>query len=203
MDFVKRNIKFIIIIIIIIVITGGISVYATSEYMASLIIYKNDVSIANALDDLYSKLPNGTIPITTKDNQIDVSAYQYADTTEMYTSSEYTDYGTQRYNEGYTEGRNSVGGYEVVKTGSYTSSSISVSSNTGAWTKIDIPLGQTYSNVYFYITSYKSNSQSNHYLNFNNQSALLNNVSKKSVWILNNGSSAGTITINYIILRAR
>ena len=51
----KRNIKLIILVITLIIITSGISVYATSTYLASQVDYKNGNSVADALDDLYNK----------------------------------------------------------------------------------------------------------------------------------------------------
>ena len=69
-----------------IILASSIAVYAVIN--ASEIDYKNGKKVSQALDDLYSKIPSGTIPITTKGNQIDVSQYQYADTTGLYTSDE-------------------------------------------------------------------------------------------------------------------
>ena len=72
-----------------IILTSGISVYATATYLynATEVGY-NNTSVSIALDDLYSKVPAGTISISTKDNEIDVSKYQYADTTALYTATE-------------------------------------------------------------------------------------------------------------------
>ena len=88
MNFVKKNLKWIITIIGVIVITTGISVYATSQYLASQVDYKNGDSVEDALDDLYSKVPSGTLEIKEKKSNIDVSKYQYADTTGLYTADE-------------------------------------------------------------------------------------------------------------------
>ena len=92
MNFVKKNFKWILGIIVGIVIASGISVYATSTYLASQVEYNKNgqAKVSDALDDLYSKVPSGTIPITTKDSKIDVSKYQYADTTGLYTQAEAT-----------------------------------------------------------------------------------------------------------------
>ena len=90
MNFVKKNLKWIITIIGVIIVTTGISVYATSTYLASQVEYNKNgqAKVSDALDDLYNKIPSGTKTITEKGSQIDVSKYQYADTTGLYTLSE-------------------------------------------------------------------------------------------------------------------
>ena len=50
---IKKNVKWIIAIIVGIVIASGISVYATSTYLASDVSYKS-INVATALNDLYS-----------------------------------------------------------------------------------------------------------------------------------------------------
>ena len=79
--------------LVLVVVVSGMSVYATTTYLASNVTY-NNTNVASALDDLYNKsanyvLPSGTKTITTKENNIDVSKYQYADTTGLYTANEY------------------------------------------------------------------------------------------------------------------
>ena len=59
----KKNIKWIVLIVLGIVISCGISVYATSQYLASQVTY-NNTNVASALDDLYNKVPNGEETIT-------------------------------------------------------------------------------------------------------------------------------------------
>ena len=68
MKFLKRNIKWIIAIIVGIVIASGISVYATSQYLASQVSYTTDENekienVADALDDLYRKSNEETIDL--------------------------------------------------------------------------------------------------------------------------------------------
>ena len=92
MNFVKKNYRLIIGIIIGAILISGISVYATGQYLASQVEYNKNgqAKVSDALDDLYSKVPSGTKTITEKGNQIDVSKYQYADTTGLYTQAEAT-----------------------------------------------------------------------------------------------------------------
>ena len=53
MGFLKKNIKWIVLVIVLMVIVSGVSVYATSRYLASDISY-NSTNVASALNDLYS-----------------------------------------------------------------------------------------------------------------------------------------------------
>lgn len=53
MNFLKKNIKWIILVIILMIIVSGVSAYATSTYLASQVVYKDGKTVANALDDLY------------------------------------------------------------------------------------------------------------------------------------------------------
>ena len=66
MNFVRKNLKWIITIIGVIIVTTGISVYATSTYLASQVEYNKNgqAYVSDALDDLYSKVPSGTESIT-------------------------------------------------------------------------------------------------------------------------------------------
>ena len=62
----KKNIKWIIGIIAGVVVASGISVYATGQYFANQINYTTDKNgeistVAEALNDLYSKKPTGEI----------------------------------------------------------------------------------------------------------------------------------------------
>lgn len=129
MSFIKTNIKLIIGIIIGILLATG-SVFAYS-YFASDISYNKKtgtdttISVETALNDLYSKLPTGTIPITTKGSQIDVSNYKYADTTGLYTSEEYQNYGTTQYNNGKNES------VKVIK-------NHTLKYNNGNWTAVEL-----------------------------------------------------------------
>ena len=70
----KNNMKLIVGIIIGAILSSTIAVYASIN--ASEVDYKSGKKVSQALDDLYSKIPSGTIPITTKGNQIDVSQYK-------------------------------------------------------------------------------------------------------------------------------
>ena len=92
MKFIKNNFKVIISFVVSVILASGITVYATS-YLAKDITYKDNKTVADALNELYTiknnyVLPNGTIKISTKSNQIDVSNYQYADTSELFTSED-------------------------------------------------------------------------------------------------------------------
>lgn len=65
MNFVKKNLKWIITIIVVIILTTGISVYATEQYLASQVNYTTNKNgevqtVADALNDLYSKTVNET-----------------------------------------------------------------------------------------------------------------------------------------------
>ena len=57
MNFVKKNIKLVVGIIIGAILISGISVYATSTYLASEVDYNKNgqAKVSDALDDLYSK----------------------------------------------------------------------------------------------------------------------------------------------------
>ena len=128
MNFLKKNIKLIIGIIIGVALTSG-SIFAYS-YFANNIGYtkqgsEDEINVETALNDLYSKLPKDTIQITTKGSQIDVGSYKYADTTGLYTSEEYQNYGTTQYNNGKNES------VKVVK--NYT-----MNYNNGNWTNVEL-----------------------------------------------------------------
>lgn len=69
-----KNIKLIIGLIIGIIIASGITVYAAIN--ASDINYKNNKSVADALNDLYTQVPKGTKDITSNGNNIDVKQYE-------------------------------------------------------------------------------------------------------------------------------
>ena len=86
MKFLKEKKGIIISFIIGVILASSIAVYASIS--ASEVDYKNGQKVSQALDDLYSKVPSGTKTITTKESNIDVSKYQYADTTGLYTLSE-------------------------------------------------------------------------------------------------------------------
>ena len=61
MEFWKKNIKWIILVIVLLIIASGISVYATSTYLASQVTYTKDgetMSVAEALNELYEKNEN-------------------------------------------------------------------------------------------------------------------------------------------------
>ena len=53
MNILKKKIKLIILFIILIVIASGVSVYATAQYLATQVEYKDGKSVASALDELY------------------------------------------------------------------------------------------------------------------------------------------------------
>ena len=76
--------------LVLVVVVSGVSVYATATYLASEVEYNKNgqAKVADALDDLYSKVPSGTKIITEKGNQIDIGKYQYVDTTGLYTADE-------------------------------------------------------------------------------------------------------------------
>ena len=76
MNTLKKNFKWIILVIILIIIASGISVYATSTYLATNVNYtRNNTtkSVSDALDELYSM----------KDNK--------------YTEEQYLNYGSLKY----------------------------------------------------------------------------------------------------------
>ena len=79
MNFVKKNLKWIITIIGVMIVTTGISVYATGQYLASQVDYNKNgqAKVSDALDDLYNKASN----------------YKY-------TEQQYQDYGITQYNKG-------------------------------------------------------------------------------------------------------
>lgn len=60
MNFLKKNIKMIIGILVGIVLVSGISVYATTNYLASQVTYKDGKSVEEALNDLYADMLNET-----------------------------------------------------------------------------------------------------------------------------------------------
>lgn len=55
MNFVKKNYKLIIGTIIGIILISGISVYATSQYLASQVTYRDGKTVEEALNELYNK----------------------------------------------------------------------------------------------------------------------------------------------------
>ena len=55
MELLKRNIKWIILVIILMMIVSSVSVYATAQYYATQIEYKDGKSVADALNELFSK----------------------------------------------------------------------------------------------------------------------------------------------------
>ena len=65
MNFVKKNIKWIIVIIVSIIIASSITVYATS-YLAKDITYKDGKNVEQALNELYGRkhIETGSINIT-------------------------------------------------------------------------------------------------------------------------------------------
>ena len=68
MKFEVKNIKWIIIGMIAIILSGGIGVYAGTEYFANDIKYSKEgvaeTNVKDALDKLYSKIPKGAENIT-------------------------------------------------------------------------------------------------------------------------------------------
>ena len=109
-------------------IIGGItasSITVCAMIGANSVTYTNDKTVEAALNELYTKIPRGTKTINEKGNQIDVGAYKYADTTGLYTSTEYQNFGNEKYQEGIEAGENAVanavgykaGIYEVTTTG--------------------------------------------------------------------------------------
>ena len=101
MNILKKNIKWIVLIVMGIVISSGVSIYATSNYLATQVNYTRNnttISVSNALDQLYAM----------KDNK--------------YTQEEYNN----NYTNGYNAGRNDNTAY--IKTGvtlSHTGSTLS------------------------------------------------------------------------------
>ena len=88
-SFIKGKIRrdAIIAFMIGIVIASSIAVYAVA-INANQVAYTNNKKVSDALNELYTQVPNGTKTITEKSNSIDVSKFQYADTTGLYTLSE-------------------------------------------------------------------------------------------------------------------
>ena len=85
MNFVKKNIKLIVGIIIGAVLISGISVYATTTYLASQVNYTTNKnaeikSVEQALNDLYTKISNDTdnIVISSGDNYTTTQTYSKA-----------------------------------------------------------------------------------------------------------------------------
>lgn len=56
MKLLKKNIKWIILTVILVIIASEISVYATVNYLANQIIYKDGKTVEYALNDLYTKM---------------------------------------------------------------------------------------------------------------------------------------------------
>lgn len=54
MSAIKKNIKLVLVVLMLIVISSGVSVYATAQYYATQVQYKDGKSVANALDELYA-----------------------------------------------------------------------------------------------------------------------------------------------------
>lgn len=52
MEILKKKI---ILVIVLMIVVSGVSVYATSTYLASQVTYKDETSVADALNDLYTK----------------------------------------------------------------------------------------------------------------------------------------------------
>lgn len=125
--------KLIIVFIIGMILTGGIAAYATYNYYAKDISYTKSngdkISVEDALNELYEIKkdyikPSGTKTITEKENTIDVSNYQYADTTGLYTQIEYEQYGQTQYAAGVSANENAVANAEGFKTGIYNNESV-------------------------------------------------------------------------------
>ncbi len=81
MNFLKKNIKIIMLIVLMVLISSGIGVFATYNYLASDIKYTDNKTVEQALNDLYDKsanyvLPSGSLDITTNGNNIDVKQYE-------------------------------------------------------------------------------------------------------------------------------
>ena len=72
MGYLKKNIKWIILVIVLIIIASGISVYATTTYLANQVIYKDGKTVEEALNDLYNKIPKGE-KIITENGTYDIS----------------------------------------------------------------------------------------------------------------------------------
>lgn len=122
MEFLKKNHKLIIGIIIGSILLSGISVYATSRYLASQVSYKDGKSVEDALNDLYSK---GII-------SIDESNVKYAESSGNNTTSRTTSLNLDKGK--YIVVTNSTIGYKsssAVTSSSYDNSTpgISVTSN--------------------------------------------------------------------------
>ena len=75
----KKTLKKEVILAFIIGVVLASSMAVFANINASEIDYKNNQKVSDALDDLYSKIPNGKITITENGNNIDVSQYATAD----------------------------------------------------------------------------------------------------------------------------
>lgn len=76
MNFIKKNYKLFLGLIIGIALTGGVAVYAASYY-ASQIEYKTNQTVEAALNDLYERVPSGTIQIASN-GVVDVTKFASA-----------------------------------------------------------------------------------------------------------------------------
>ena len=108
MKILKENIKLIIAFLIGVIISG--TVFAYSYYSDDIGYIKqgttNEITVSDALDDLYSKVPSGstTIELT---GSFDVSQFATAVVQNLYTTTQYNNNYTTGYNEGNTAGYNS------------------------------------------------------------------------------------------------
>ena len=77
MEILKRNTKWILGVIVLVVLVSGVSVYATTTYLASQVTYKDGKTVEEALNELY-KNAKGNISIDTFDEYKNVTGVSTA-----------------------------------------------------------------------------------------------------------------------------
>ena len=107
MKFLKNNVKLFIGIIIGIFLASG-TILAYSYYANDISYTKqgiaNEITVSDALDDLYSKVPSGSKTIEST-GSFDVSQYATAVVQNLYTTTQYNNNYTTGYNAGLSESK--------------------------------------------------------------------------------------------------
>ena len=144
MEFIKRNIKWIILVIILMVIVSGVSVYATTTYLASQVNYTKQngktITVSEALNDLYNKKnsdikliwenPNPTEVFNEQTVELDLSNYEYV----IVVLKHYTDGDTKPRGVGILKVNDSIpNNYGVIQATGTFASRESYATKTGIW----------------------------------------------------------------------